>query len=56
MLHKAASRAGQDDRIGRSRAALLTTAERPPDGDAEVASRQQELERERKRCRTTLVD
>jgi len=56
MLRKAASRAGQDDPIGRARTALLRTAERLLDEDAEVASRQEELERERKRCRTTLVD
>jgi len=56
MLLKAASRAGQDDPIGRARAALLTTAERLSDGDAEEESRQQELERERKRCRMTQVD
>jgi len=56
MLRKAASRAGQDDPIVRARTALLRTSERLLDEDAEVASRQEELERERKRCRTTLVD
>jgi len=38
MLRMAASRAGEDDPIGRARAALLTTEERLSDGDAEVAS------------------
>jgi len=35
---------------------LLTTAESLADENAEVAVRQEELEREQKRCRTTLVD
>jgi len=56
MLRKAAARVGQDNPIDCAHAAVVATAESLIDASASAPARQQELEQERKRCRTTLVD
>jgi len=56
MMRKAAARIGPDDPIGRAHAAVVATAETLIDARASARARQQELEQERTRCRTTLVD
>ena len=56
MMRKAAARFGQDDPIDRARAAVVATAESLIDAGVSAPARKQELEHERKRCRTTLVD
>jgi len=56
MMRKAAARVGQDDPIDRAQAAVVATAKSLIDACASTRARQQELERERKRYRTTIVD
>jgi len=56
MMRKAAARVGKDDPIDRAHAAVVATAESLIDASSSAPARQQELEHERKRCRTMLVD
>jgi len=56
IMRKTVSRVGQDDPRSRAAAAVTATAVHVMDELAGVRSRQEELEQERKKSRTTLVD
>jgi len=56
MMSKTASRVGQEDPTSRAATAVTATGVHLMDERASVPSPEGELEQERKKCRTTLVD